>query len=1012
MHNRYLISNARGRRRFADALVDYLIGLGVEYLFGMPAESVNSLIDAASRRSEIQVVSARHESAAALMAVGYARSSGRLGVCFGSAGPGATNLVAGAYEAFLARVPLLVISGQVPLASMGREAFQEIDSAALFQHCTSASVQINSASQFERFARSCVLSVHESTACHVAIPGDVLYAPIGRNRAASFVPRFPTPMLPSKEELRSVAAFLDSDDLAILLSNPDSSHVGLVELLSAQLDCPVYTVGPHGTGTIPARNVLVVGRSTPFIKKRLPAYANLLELTDRRFTSKCLPYIKQVVCDVEATLLAVLYPDERHDYVESSTAMTVFTDIDNVENQLSGNLRDAAIVSSAARIPGAALPLGIGAALSGITRSLVVTDESQLNQFVSDLSTMVRANADLVVVCLADDDEMVSRIAHLGAAMSMRTTSDVVGIAGPAIVAMKRSKPVGFSAAAFRPGEHSLAHCLDANLAAPVQISDFCAPLLPCLRNAQRSANGQAPSMSASALRKSGRNPVGTIVASPAALLLQLNGIYDAAMDHARILVATVESPDWPLDTRRMLEEVTVARFVADDPATAAATVRQACVAAAASGGGVVHLQVRGSVLETQWAACTASGPDLGPRPPGPDSAVLAEAISALRSAQRVVVIAGRGAAGCAELLHELSELLCCPVHLTMGGDSVLHSHSLRAQGRAGASGDLRASGAVARADALLLVGVSNRGSAFDLGASGRTIAVNIDPNTMLRLTGRDIGVVGDAVSTLESMVGALRADCPRRDKRSRPSWRRRRRLMRRGEGVPLRASSVVQAIDEELDRFDGTSTVCADVGVNTLWVYRYLTSMTRSVWSASFGTMGFAVPAAVSVARNSVDPGVVLAVAGDGGVSVTLSQIRSSAGVAEPLVLVVINNSALAAIKFESEIMGWPDRGSAIPDIDFAQYARSVGVRSRRVDSLRDFRFAFDEAISASGPYLIDARCVLNDAPVQAGKKNWRQILGFFVAWSKEGPESINSLREVVRAVVLGKLEEMGVSW
>jgi thiamine pyrophosphate-dependent acetolactate synthase large subunit-like protein len=123
-------------------------------------------------------------------------------------------------------------------------------------------------------------------------------------------------------------------------------------------------------------------------------------------------------------------------------------------------------------------------------------------------------------------------------------------------------------------------------------------------------------------------------------------------------------------------------------------------------------------------------------------------------------------------------------------------------------------------------------------------------------------------------------------------------------------------AIDDELSRFGETSTVCADVGVNTLWVYRFVTSMSRSIWSAPFGTMGFAVPAAITVARNFTESRLVVAVAGDGGTSLTLSQIELSVGITTPVVFVVVNNSALAAIKFESEIMGWPDRGSAIPDI------------------------------------------------------------------------------------------------
>ncbi|OBK21623.1 hypothetical protein A5634_09940 [Mycobacterium asiaticum] len=979
MHNRYLLSNTLGRQRFADELVDYLIRLGVEYLFGMPAESVNSLIHAASKRSEIRVISTRHETAAALMAVGYAKASGRLGVCFGTAGPGATNLVAGAYEAFLGRIPLLAISGQVPLASIGREAFQEIDSEALFKPCTSSSVQIHNPSQFERFARSAVRAVHESTACHVAIPGDVLYAPIGAAGAGLVVPKLPLAGVPSKEELRALAEFCESDDLAIVLSCADGTYNALAQELSKRIGCPLHDV--RESGVIPARDVLVLGRSSPLLKHRVHGYANLLELTDRRRTAQQVPYLRQIVCDVEATLHTILdsQPEPGDTQPEA-----VFTDLDDVPG-----------FSSLAGVPGAALPLGIGAALAGTAQTTVVTDHAHLSQFVADLSSLASAAADLTVVC-SDSAEKLSGIAQLNEAFALRT--DIVALPRDTTSARVEAPP----------GERSLAERLDADLGAPVQISEFCAQVLPAFATAQRSANAQAPSMNASALRKSGSQSSGTVATSPAALLLQLNGIYDAALDRARILVVTVESQEWLIDPSRVLEEVAVARYVVDDAATAAATLRQACAATTAPGTGVVHLQVRPGALAAPWSEIDSAHVQFAAlRPTAPDESALAEAIDALRDAKRVAIVAGRGAAGCSELLSALSEALNCRVHLTMGGDSVVGDPGLRAHGRVGGSGDLRAFHSVAKADVLLLVGVSNRGSAFDLGATGRTVVVNVDPNAMLRLAEDDICVLGDATATLEAMVGALGGTTAQRPTRSPRTPRR----SRRAERAPLRASSLTKAINEELVRFDGSCTLCADVGVNTLWVYRYITSMTHSIWSASFGTMGFAVPAAIAVATNRTDCQLAIAVAGDGGTSVTLSQIQSAAGIDKPVVFVVVNNSALAAIKFESEIMGWPDRGSAIPDIDFARYAASVGIASRRVDTLGDFRAAFTQAISAPRPFLIDARCVLNDAPVQAGKKHWRQVIGFFVAWSKEGRVAGGaSFREVLRAVLRGKLYEKGL--
>lgn len=981
MHNRHLFSNALGRQRFADELVDYLIALGVEYLFGMPAESVNSLVHAASKRTEIRVVTTRHETAAALMAVGYAKASGRLGVCFGTAGPGATNLVAGAYEAFVSRVPLLAITGQVPVANIGRDSFQEIDSEALFRCCTSSSVQIHAASQFERFARSAVLAVHESTACHVAIPGDVLYAPIAADNTSLFVPRPPAPALPSKEEFSSIAEFLESDDLAILRSCPDATYDELAQQLSVRLGCPLHDV--RDAGVIPSGDVLVLGRSSPLLRRRVQAHANLLELTDRRFTAKQMPYTRQIVCDVAATLNTLLESEPAPDDDAATAPESVFTD-----------LADVAGSSSLAGIPGAALPLGIGAALAGRSRCKVVTDRAQLSQFAPDLSSL--AGADLDVVC-TDAPANLAGISLLGQAFSLP---------GGITAAVRETRPPDRPP---RPGERSLAASLAANLAAPVQISEFCAPLLPAFGSAQRSANAQAPSMSASALRKAGSPSAGTVAATGPALLLQLNGIYDAALDHARILVTTVETEEWLVDAGRVLDEVSVARYVVDNPATAAAIVRRACATAADSGTGVVHLQVRAAALAAEWHETGAAPVESVPlRPTAPDESALAAAIAALRGAQRVAIVAGRGAAGCAELLTALSGALGCSVHLTMGGDSVVDDPALRTPGRVGGSGDLRAFRDVAQADVLLLVGVSNRGSAFDLGATGRTVVVNVDPNAMLRLGEQDVCVLGDAMATLEALVGALRGEATNHQRPQRKPRTRRRR--RRAERAPLRASALTKAINEELARFGGSATVCADVGVNTLWVYRYITAMTRSIWSASFGTMGFAVPAAITAARNT-ETQLAVAVAGDGGTSVTLSQIRSAVGLTKPVVFVVVNNLALAAIKYESEIMGWPDRGSAIPDINFADYAASVGVASRRVHTLGEFRAAFTEAIGAPRPYLIDARCVLNDAPVQAGRKHWRQVAGFFVAWTKEGRQAGGaSFREVLRAVVRGKLYEAGL--
>ncbi len=115
------------RRIGADALCEALIHQGVDVLFGYPGGVILPLYDVWDDHPEIRHVLVRHEQGAAHAADGYARASGRVGVCLGTSGPGATNLVTGIATAQLDSVPMVAITGNVPGALIGKDAFQEID---------------------------------------------------------------------------------------------------------------------------------------------------------------------------------------------------------------------------------------------------------------------------------------------------------------------------------------------------------------------------------------------------------------------------------------------------------------------------------------------------------------------------------------------------------------------------------------------------------------------------------------------------------------------------------------------------------------------------------------------------------------------------------------------------------------------------------------------------------------------------------------------------------------------
>ena len=119
----------------AQYIVQTLKQQGVTQIFGYPGGAIMPLYDALYDGGVAHLL-CRHEQAAALAAVGYARASGQVGVCMATSGPGATNLITGLADAMLDSIPLVAITGQVPMSAIGTDAFQEVDVLGMSLSCT------------------------------------------------------------------------------------------------------------------------------------------------------------------------------------------------------------------------------------------------------------------------------------------------------------------------------------------------------------------------------------------------------------------------------------------------------------------------------------------------------------------------------------------------------------------------------------------------------------------------------------------------------------------------------------------------------------------------------------------------------------------------------------------------------------------------------------------------------------------------------------------------------------
>src|SRR5216683_7921336 len=166
-------------RRASDVFVDCLEAEGVEYVFGIPGEETLDFNESLSR-SSVSFVPVRHEQGGAYIADVYGRLTGRAGVCLGTLGPGATNLVTAVADAFLDRAPLVALTGQSDLERMHKESHQYLDIVSLMQPITKWNARVSDPNIIPEVIRKAFKVAEEEKpgATHVELPEDVMGAEV------------------------------------------------------------------------------------------------------------------------------------------------------------------------------------------------------------------------------------------------------------------------------------------------------------------------------------------------------------------------------------------------------------------------------------------------------------------------------------------------------------------------------------------------------------------------------------------------------------------------------------------------------------------------------------------------------------------------------------------------------------------------------------------------------------------------------------------------------------------
>lgn len=159
----------------AQMVIEALIAEQVEVVFGYPGGAIMNVYDEIYKQKGFQHILVRHEQAAVHAAEGYSKVSGKVGVAMITSGPGFTNAITGIADAYMDSIPLVVISGQVPMSLVGTDAFQEIDAVGISRPCTKHNYLVTDASDLARVLKEAFYLARSGRPgpVHVDIPKDV-----------------------------------------------------------------------------------------------------------------------------------------------------------------------------------------------------------------------------------------------------------------------------------------------------------------------------------------------------------------------------------------------------------------------------------------------------------------------------------------------------------------------------------------------------------------------------------------------------------------------------------------------------------------------------------------------------------------------------------------------------------------------------------------------------------------------------------------------------------------------
>jgi len=464
-----------------------------------------------------------------------------------------------------------------------------------------------------------------------------------------------------------------------------------------------------------------------------------------------------------------------------------------------------------------------------------------------------------------------------------------------------------------------------------------------------------------------------------------INGLYEAKMSHVPVIALTgqVETDlifqDYfqEVNLNKLFDDVSIFNAQIINPDSAFSIVERA-YRESMSRRGVSHITLPVDILRKNTHAGVLSAYSfqtphmvIDPTP----------AVELINDSKKPLIFIGRGAFGLTEKVVKFAGKIGAPIIYSVNSKGVVDDDDPKVMGPLGLLGSKPAVEAMKRADLIIFLGTIFPYVSF-INHGAKVIQVDIDPSNIGKRAHVDVPYVCNISDFLDAV--------PVEEKETKfysemtdikKDWIKNLETFESNRSSPIKPEFLTSIISKKADK---DAVFIVDTGNVTVWSTRDIRGGTERTFLLSpwLGTMGVGIPGAVG-ASFATDRQVI-AITGDGSFAMTMMELITAKKYSRPIKVAVYNNSKLGMIKFEEEVMGYPEWGVDLLNPDFSKIAEAIGIRGIRVEDPEKLESAVDEFLAEKGPVVLDT-VVSGDERPMPPKLTFTQMKGYVTSILRE---------------------------